>query len=171
FDEMRFDYPDRRDGVENSRYLTLSLQDGAWSRGLMARSALVDAGPQENPVGAAPDGALYWHERGRSADGAALSWFIESADQYLDPDRTLMVRSLWPDLADQTGAAALTLKGRLTPQGPERTYGPYALAPGQPRVDLRATGRLFRLRLSGQGAPTGGRLGAPMFDVAPAGNR
>ncbi|MDX5332034.1 MAG: hypothetical protein LPK04_12645, partial [Caulobacteraceae bacterium] len=171
FDEVRFDYPDARDGVENSRYLALSLRDGAWSRGVMARSAFTDAGPQENPVGVDPEGSLFWHERGASADGARFSWFIETADQHLDVERTLMVRGLWPDLADQVGPAAVTLISRLTPQGDETVWGPHAIAPGQDRLDLRAAGRLFRLRLSGHAAPTAGRIGQPVVDVAAAGRR
>lgn len=171
YDEVRFDYPDARDGNENSRYLALCLQDGSWSKGIMARSAFVDAGPQQDPVGVAPEGRVYWHERGRSADGAAFAWFIESADQYLSEDQTMMVRGLWPDMARQAGAAALHLKTRLKPQGESRSHGPYPLAPGATRVDLRASGRLFRVRLSGQGSPTAGRIGRPVFDVAPAGGR
>lgn len=171
YDEVRFDYPDARDGNENSRYLAVCLGDGSWSKGIMARSAFVDAGPQQDPVGVTPDGRVYWHERGRSADGAAFAWFIESADQYLSEDQTLMVRGLWPDMAGQAGAAAVRLKTRLKPQGESRTYGPYPLAPGAALVDLRASGRLFCVRLSGQGSPTAGRIGRPVFDVAPAGGR
>jgi hypothetical protein len=171
YDEVRFDYPDARDGNENSRYIAVCLGDGAWSRGIMARTAFVDAGPQGDPIGVTPDGKAYWHERGQSADGGAFAWFIESADQLLHPDQTLMVRGLWPDMALQAGAASLRLHTRLKPQGPVRTYGPYGLAPGASRVDLRATGRLFRVRFSGQGTPSGGRIGRPVFDVVPAGSR
>lgn len=171
YDEVRFDYPDARDGNENSRYLAVCLGDGSWSKGIMARSAFVDAGPQQDPIGVTPGGQVFWHERGRSADGAAFAWFIESADQFLSEDQTLMVRGLWPDMTGQAGAAALRLSTRLTPQGESRTYGPYPLAPGAERVDVRASGRLFRVRLSGQGSPTGGRIGRPVFDVAPAGAR
>ena len=48
FGEIRFDYPDRRDGYENSRYLALAVNGpdaGAWHRGVMGRTAFVDAGP------------------------------------------------------------------------------------------------------------------------------
>jgi hypothetical protein len=171
YDEVRFDYPDARDGNENSRYLAVGLGDGSWSKGIMARSAFVDAGPQQDPIGVTPGGQVFWHERGRSADGGAFAWFIESADQFLSEDQTLMVRGLWPDMAGQAGPAALRLSTRFKPQGESRTYGPYPLAPGTGRVDVRASGRLFRVRLSGQGSPTGGRIGRPVFDVVPAGTR
>ena len=75
FSEVRFDYPDRRDGFENSRYLALALsgQDaGAWHRGQMARTAFVDAGPSAYPIGVTYDGSVFLHEKGRSADGGQL---------------------------------------------------------------------------------------------------
>lgn len=171
FAEVRFDYPDARDGFENSRYFALSLTDGAWSRGLMARSAYVDAGPAQDPLAASPDGAVYWHERGRSADGGPFAWFIESADQVLDLERTLLVRGLWPDISGQSGPVSLQLTSRAAPQAPVRTHPVANLAPGAQRVDLRAGGRLFKLRFSGGSAPTGGRIGRPVFDVAGAGGR
>lgn len=171
FSEVRFDYPDAREGSENSRYLSLSLTDGAWSRGIMARTAMVDAGPAQHPIGVDPSGRIYWHERGASADGAAFSWFIETADQYLDENVTALARGLWPDIKDQVGPVAVTIIGRFQPQGEERTYGPYVMAPGDDRIDFRATGRLFRMRLSGGSAPTACRIGKPVFDTVPAGRR
>lgn len=171
FSEIRFDYPDERDGLENSRYLAMSLVDGAWSRGQMARSARVDAGPALFPIGVSPQGVAYYHERGESADGSPFSWFIESADQYLDEDRTALVRGVWPDLADQAGPVSLTVISRMFPQDEARVWGPVALAPGASRADLRTTGRLFRVRLSGGSSPTACRIGRPVFDMVPAGLR
>ena len=171
FGEVRWDYPDQRDGVENSRYVLFSTLDGAWSRGDMARTAMIDAGPAAYPVGVDPQGAVYYHERGHSADGAAFSWFIETADQVLDEDRTVMARGIWPDLADQAGPVRLSLFSRLTPQGDVAVSGPFALAPGQDRVDFRATGRLFKIRFAGGSAPTACRIGKPVFNVAVAGAR
>jgi hypothetical protein len=43
------------------------------------------------------------------------------------------------------------------------------LAPGTAKADLLIAGRLFKLRVSGESAPTGCRIGKPMFDAAPAG--
>jgi len=171
FGEVRWDYPDQRDGVENSRYVLFSTLDGAWSRGEMARTAMIDAGPAAYPVGVDPSGAIFYHERGHSADGAAFSWFIETADQVLDEDRTVMARGVWPDLVDQIGPVKLSLFSRLTPQGEVTTVDPVALVPGQDRADFRAAGRFFRIRFSGSSAPTACRIGKPVFNVAFAGGR
>ena len=174
FQEIRFDYPDAREGSENSRYLTLveSGDDaGAWARGIEARTAYVDAGPAAYPVAADPGGRALWQERGMSNDGAALPWFLETTDQVLALDQTQMVRGLWPDLIGQVGPVNVTVFARLKPQSVESVRGPYAVAAGQARVDIRAAGRLFRLRFDGNSAPAACRWGAPVFDAAPAGGR
>lgn len=172
FSEVRFDYPDRRDGYENSRYLALAVAGsdaGAWHRGIMARTAFVDAGPSAYPIGVTRDGAVHLHEKGRSADGAPFGWFIETADSYLDPENTLLVRGVWPDFRDQTGPVTVALVGRMHPQDAEAVSQSVIVSPGEARADLLATARLFRLRFSGESAPTGCRIGRTTFDVAPAG--
>lgn len=173
FSEIRFDYPDSRDGYENSRYLALALSGpdaGAWHRGIMARTAFVDAGPTAYPVGVSFEGAAYHHEKGRSADGAKFAWHIETADSYLDPEACLLVREVWPDFKDQVGPVTVTLTSRLTPQGPV-VAASTAMAPGDGKADLLTTGRLFRVRFSGDSAPTACRIGKPVFDVTPTGRR
>lgn len=172
FSEVRFDYPDRRDGYENSRYLTLCVNGpdvGAWHRGEMSRTAFVDSGPSAYPIGVTFAGGAFLHEKGRSADGTSFGWFIESADSLLDPDQTVLVRGLWPDFKDQTGPVTVTVSGRLYPQDTNLSTRSVALAPGEARGDLLVSGRLFRTRFSGQSAPTGCRIGTPIFDAAPAG--
>ncbi|WP_332763913.1 hypothetical protein [Phenylobacterium sp.] len=171
FTEVRWDYPDGRDGTENSRYLLLNIKDGSWSRGIMARTAFVDAGPSDFPIGVTAGGAIFWHERGQSADGSAFSWFIKTADQYLSEDRLMMVRGVWPDLADQVGPVWITVESRLKPQGDVTTKGPYSMAVGDDKTDLRANGRLFNVTLAGNSAPTYTRLGRLAFDVAPTSMR
>jgi hypothetical protein len=135
----------------------------------MDRTAFVDAGPSAYPIAAAYDGSVFLHEKGRSADGAAFSWFIETADSYLDPETTLLVRGLWPDFKDQVGPVTVTASGRLRPQGVETASQSVAMAPSDAKADLLLSGRLFKLRFSGASAPTGCRIGQPTFDAAPAG--
>lgn len=174
FGEIRFDYPDSREGYENSRYLALCVTGadaGAWHRGIMARTALVDAGPSAYPIGVTFDGATYYHEKGRSADGAPFEWFLESADSYLDPERGLLLRGLWPDFKDQVGPIVVTVTSRWRPQESEASSAGAALAPGQAKADLLVSGRLFKVRFSGKSAPTGGRIGKPVLDAAPGSRR
>lgn len=171
FGEIRFDFPHEDDGSENSRYVSLSLEDGTWSQGEMARSAFSAAGPAPYPIGASPAGGIYWHEKGAAGDGGNLSWFIESNDQYLDENSTGMVRGVWPDIAGQIGPVNMTVYSRLKPQGDERSQGPKALAVSEDKKDFRLTGRLFRIRLAGDSAPAYARLGRITVDFAAAGMR
>lgn len=172
FSEIRFDYPDARDGYENSRYVVLCLNGddrGSWWKGLMARTAFVDAGPTAYPLGTDFDGSVFYHEKGQSADGSAFAWFIETADQVLDVNWRMLVREVWPDLKGQAGAVTVTLTGRERPQGAEVMTASQPMAPGEVKADLLASGRLFKVKFSGESAPTACRIGKPVFDVARAG--
>lgn len=174
FSEIRFDYPDSRDGYENSRYVALCIEGpdaGSWYKGVMARTAMVDAGPSNYPIGVTYGGMIYWHEKGNSADGAAFSGFIESADFYLDVNGSTLVRQFRPDIANQAGAFTLDLYTRAFPQGDVTHYGPYTLAPSTDQVDLKASGALIRVRFSFDSRPAQGRLGVLVFDVKPRGRR
>jgi hypothetical protein len=137
----------------------------------MARTAFVDAGPSAYPVGATYDGQVYHHEKGRSADGQPFSWFIETADSYLDPEDCLLIREVWPDFKDQAGPVSVSVMARRHPQDAEQTVTAPAMAPGDPKADVLVSGRLFKLRFAGASAPTACRIGQPMFDVIPAGRR
>lgn len=185
FGEIRFDYPDARDGFENSRYIVystggnLSVAAGyntintIWSKGRMVRTAYVDAGPSPFPIGVDFSGNIFYHEAGLSADGTAFDAFIETADFYLGAaDNLFTVRGIWPDIHAQTGAVSVTIKTRLYPQDPNvRIRGPFALAPGQSKRDFMACGRIARIRYESMSAPTFWRLGKPSFDAVQGGLR
>lgn len=172
FGEVRFDYPDARDGIENSRYVSMSTMGDGWSKGIQARTAFMDAGATENPVGVDAAGNIFYHERGQTADGGPFSWSIESADQYLgEGDQVLAVSGVWPDFKDQVGAANLEFLFRMYPQGPQRTKGPYAMSPGRSRRDFRSQGRVVKIRISGNSSPTYLRFGKMEFEVEGAGYR
>lgn len=174
FSEVRFDYPDARDGLENSRYVALKVsgpQAGTWYLGEMARTAMVDAGPSAYPAGATYDGHLYWHERGNSADGGVMYWFIETSDQPLDDNGSVRINGMWPDFPDQIGPINVTISSRFKPNGAAGTKGPYAVSPSDDRTDMRASGRYFRIKFSGASAPSFARIGEPVFDTQPGGQR
>ncbi|MFI4966878.1 MAG: hypothetical protein ACHP9T_16120 [Caulobacterales bacterium] len=174
FSEVRFDYPDSRDGYENSRYLALALSGadtGAWHRGVMARTAFVDAGPSLYPIGVTFDGQVYHHEKGHSADGQPFAWFIETADSYLDPDTCLLVREIWPDFKDQQGPVTVSVGARRHPQDAAQVIAAPAMAPGEPKADILISGRLFKVTFAGSSGPTACRIGLPVFDATPAGQR
>jgi len=176
FGEIRFDYPDARDGFENSRYVAFSMDGpdaGSWYRGVMGRTAMVDAGPAQYPVGVDYTGNAYWHEKGNSADGGAISWSLSSAALFLDENRSMLVRKLMPDTGeDQVGAISLTIDTYMSPNDRSpRAFGPYTIAANSTEVDILAEGRLFRLLFSGSSAPAFMRMGKLLFDAKPRGKR
>lgn len=159
-------------GIESSRYVVVSKVDGVWARGIMARTAYVDAGPVLNqyPLGVDPNGNVYLHERGHSADGAAFDWFIESADQYLGAGEPfLMLRGMYPDFKDQLGTINMTVTVKRFPQSTEYEHGPYALEPSRPQRTFRASGRIARIKFSGNSSPTYARFGKIVFDTVSTG--
>ena len=175
--ELRIDYPDQRDGFENSRYLTLCLTDGSWSQGRQARTAYHLGAPLPYPVGVAPpvggQSSFYYHERGRDEDGGAITWSLETSDFALDEDVTCQhIRGVWPDFRHQVGTIRLTLTGLMTPQDPNpQVWGPYDISAGMDRVDLRASAKIWRIRLEGSSAPASMRMGRMIMDIVPAGTR
>lgn len=176
FAEVRFDYPDQRDGagLENSRYLVLTIggeDAGAWSRGVMARTAYVDAGCAQYPIAATYEGNVYFHEKGQSADGAAFPWFIETADCYLDENYVMESRGVWPDVFHQVGPVYLDVTTRFYPQDTETSSGDMTMTVNDNKVDFRQAGRLFRFKFWGNSAPTFARLGKFDVDVVKGGLR
>jgi hypothetical protein len=171
FREIRWYYPDARDGFENSRAVTIGV-GGNWYRDQLARTAFIDAGPSVSPIGVSYAGNAYWHEKGNSADGAVLSWFIESTDFYLDEAAAnLTVNGVFPNFKDQVGGIRLSLIMREHPQATERTKGPYVLAPNLGRKSFRASGRVCRVRMEGSSSPAYARMGKLEFDVEAIGGR
>lgn len=171
FQEIGWFYPDDRDGFECSRQVCLG-PDG-WNTDLLSRTAWIDAGPQSNPIGVTPTGAVYLQEKGNSADGGPITGFIESADFYLgDAPGGIRVNGMWPDFKNQIGAVTMTLFTRNHPQAPTvYTHGPYTLTPGQEKRSFRAEGRIARLRFDFSSSPAFVRGGKPEFDIAPVGGR
>lgn len=166
FGEIWYFYPDSRDGVENSRYVAISIFDGAWFRGTLARTAAVDAGPTANPLWVDYAGHSYWHESGASANGGEISWYIETSAQYVnEAQERALIRGIWPDFENQQGPVSLTVKYRAYPQSSERTKGPFALTVGAAKRDFLADGRIAALRFSGSSAPAFVRFGKPSLDV------
>lgn len=170
YTEVRWDYPDKRDGLDNSRYIAFAYAGedlGSWYRGrplmgvLPARTAMFDAEPALFPIGTTIDGHVYFHEAGNSADGAPLAWLATTSLLSLDPNKAILIRELWPDLggADQVGPVNVTVPTQLYPQGPITTYGPFAVAPGQSLFDFKAEGRFAQFTFQGFSAPSFARIG------------
>jgi hypothetical protein len=172
FEELWIYYPDSRDGMENSRAFSLNLKYGAPARHVLARTSFIDAGVGAYPVGVTLDGRIYYHERGNSADGGALSGFLEAGAQYIAPNQSMvMITSFWPDFQALTAPVTLTLIGREYPEDEPFLDGPYTIAPGQSKVDVHFQARLIGFRYDFNSGPARIRLGTPVVEGRPTGSR
>ncbi|CAB4157966.1 hypothetical protein UFOVP679_62 [uncultured Caudovirales phage] len=170
--EVVWFYADGREGYENSRAVRLSTVDGAWMRDDLARTAFVDSNPGPSPVGVTYGGAIYWHERGSSADGGVLASSLRSGGQYMDPaSRMTLLRGLWPDFKDQVGAINLTIYTRDYPQDEETVWGPFVIPASTNKIDFLVSGRIFDFEFSSSSSPSAWRMGKPVFDAVITGER
>jgi hypothetical protein len=163
-------YPDKRDGNEVSRYVLWNPADNTWSVGTLDRTAWVDAGPQAWPVATTTGGTVFYHEKGRSADGSPLSWRLESAPVDLaDGDRLMSVLRVTPDFEEMSGGAAVELLTRDWPQSDAVTRAIGTVSGRTGKLDCRVTARQIALRLSGSSAPAFWRFGAMRLDTRETG--
>jgi hypothetical protein len=178
FGEVEWLYPDGRDSSgtnkECSRYVTLTMQDGApiWTAGTLARTVGIPSGIYENPIMFGSDGYVYTHESGYDANGDALTWYIESAPFDIeDGDRVMHVIGWQPDFEEQQGSVSLTLYRLFSANGSEYTFGPYVAQTSTEWKRFRATGRKFRMKFSGSSSPAWARCGAVKLYAAKSGAR
>jgi len=165
-------YPDSRDGNECSRYVIFNPADGTWSVGTWDRTAWVDAGPQSWPVAVTAAGRVFYHEKGRSADGGPISWHLESAPVDLtDGDRLMAVLRCVPDFEEVSGGIDVSLLTRDWPQSDPVTRALGTVTGRTGKLDCRVTARQVALRLSGSSAPAWWRLGAVRMDTRETGSK
>lgn len=184
FDEIWLFYDDGRDsGTTNSRYVAFSLRDGAWFRGILARTAVMDtrgvfvrdgsgSHPPSSMIAATAAGQVHFHEQIYSE--ATVGWYIQSADQYIDQSqRRVMIRGIIPDFEDRAGSTIeLTLNVRDRPMSTATAKGPYSLALAATKKDFRASGKITSVKFaSASGVQAYARFGKCLFDVVPMGER
>lgn len=183
FSEVWFFYTDSRDysATHCSRYVAYSVAEDQWFRGQMARSAAIEGGPAAlSPYTPARFGSyfsadgltVYRQEIGESANGSAMAWHIESADQVLSPDRGIMIRGILPDFDVQDADVDLTITVRDRPGATGTVKGPYTIAAGATKKDFRASGKFVTAKFASAGSLNSGvRFGTPLFDVVATGSR
>jgi hypothetical protein len=167
-------YPDSRDGTGNecSRYVAFNYAENTWVVGSFDRTAWIDAGVLQYPIAADSTGLVYYQEYGHTANGGAITSFLESAPRDLaDGDQLASVLRVVPDIEDLSGGLSITLSGRLFPNGAELSYGPYTILPTTEKIDLRLTARQFSVRMDSASAPSFWRFGAPRFDIRLTGSK
>lgn len=166
WNEVWWLYPDLRDGNECSRYVAYNYLDNTWTIGTFDRTAWLDAGLLRFPLATGVDGTLYFQEKGDSADGASLSWRLESGLSDFGNGQTLKeIYGLIPDFEDLEGGVSLSFSTRTYPNEDLRTAGPFGITTNTDKIDVRLQGREFGALLEGNSAPAFMRMGTLRADV------
>jgi hypothetical protein len=172
FGEVWWFYPSNASS-ENDRYVVWNYRENHWTIGSLARTCGFDRGIYEYPISASPDGYIYFHEYNWLADGATRvgDVYVTSAPIEIGVgDQVLVARQLLPDEKTAGSAVEVTFATQFTPEGTERTYGPYSCAFTDGYTDVRFTGRQIAMTLTNV-ADEHFRIGTFRVDAVAGGRR
>jgi hypothetical protein len=149
FSEVWFFHPSENEN-ECDRYVIWNYSENWWSFGYLARTAMSPASERVRPLMAGQDNNIYDHEYGWLDAGLTRvgQVWAETAQLGLGPpsDRGIEITQLMPANAEGTNSMRFRFYGKQTPEGAERTYGPYTVrADGY--VDTRISSRDVRMRI------------------------
>lgn len=156
---------------ENNRFISYNYADNAWFIGDMARTAWFDKTFFEGPIGIGPDGYIYVHEVGSTADGLPMGDRIETAPFDMeDGDMVVNLSRIVPDM-DLIGTVDFTVRTRRFPNKPMEMELVRSYSDAMHRIDLRAQGRQMSISIASATADTSWRMGDLRVDITPAGPR
>jgi hypothetical protein len=158
--------------VECSRYHVFNFVDQHWVSGTYDRTSYVDAGVFPFPLATDPNGRIFYQEKDFTNDGSARASSLETSYfNIADGETFAFIKGVRPDFDDLRGGAAITFYSRNTPQGAERTYGPYSITANTRRLSVRIKGRQIKYKITADAAPSFYRIGAFSFDISQSGQK
>ena len=148
---------------ENDSYVTYNYVENAWSIGSMDRTVWNDSfGYRNVPFAFDPDGYLYNHETGTSANGAAMNAYIETSPREItaEGENLYLVDKIVPN-ANMSSSTALSvyLNTRKYPSSSDVTKGPFVVTPTTEKVSVRAKGRQISIKFQSTGTEDDWSLG------------
>lgn len=173
FTEAWFFYPDRRDVAnsiekgECSRAVSVNWTEGTWRPHRILRTAWIASGVFETPIGFHPQGKVFRHETGVTANGAKLdAWTETSYFDVKEGDKLFALMEIIPDIAHQVGNVKFEFWGKLYPQDPEEYYyGEFTSTPQTPYLNPECMARQMKMRISSASQECFWHLGALRLDV------
>ena len=168
--EVWWEWPDKRDETnEVSRYAAYNYSTGKWFYGYRTghvRTAIGETRAGGFPLGAGTDGYLYYHEKGDSADGAALIAQIEAGHFDMGDGNTLHeISGVQPDAQGQSGSFTMTFYGyEKNAQSSPETAGPVTITPSTTEdLGFFVQGRQSKFIMDWNDAPAAGRFNLSGF--------
>ena len=157
------DNPSGTVNAENDSYVTYNYAENAWTVGTMDRSVWSDSfGSKTVPFAFDPDGYLYNHETGTSANGAAMNSYIEGSPREItqNGEDLYMVDKVVPDVTMSSSTNLfLYMNTRKYPNSPETVKGPFTITSSTGKVSTRAKGRQIGLKFQSTGTTDDWTLG------------
>jgi len=148
---------------EPDSYVTYNYLENAWSIGSMDRTVWHDTfGARTEPFAFDPDGYLYNHETGTSANGAAMNAYIESSPRELtsEGENLYLVDKIVPNVTMSANTSMdLYLNTRKYPSAPETVKGPFAMTSSTEKLSIRAKGRQISVKFQTTGTQDDWSLG------------
>jgi len=154
------------DNPEPDSYVTYDYGDNVWSIGSMPRTVWSDAfGARDLPFAFDPDGYLYNHETGTTADGASMNAFIETSPQEIDGSGNdlQLIDKIVPDanLGDNTTLNVHLIAKKYAQSQPQDvvTRGPLPMTTITNKISTRIKGRQVAVRFQSGGRTDEWELG------------
>ena len=175
---------------QNDRYVTYNYGEGVWYYGTLSRTAFMDRGVNQYPIGA-QGGYLYNHEIGYDDDGSAMVSSLESSPMDVgEGERMVFINRIIPDFTFQgssTSGASPAVNMTLSMQDyPGNSYGQtetdtvtssaistttVPFEQFSTKADIRLRGRSFAMKVSSTGVGVRWRLGSPRINLRADGRR
>tara|TARA_Y100001972_G_scaffold95573_1_gene117730 strand:- start:353 stop:2245 length:1893 start_codon:yes stop_codon:yes gene_type:complete len=172
---------------ENDRYVIFNYGENSWYYGNLGRSAFLDRGIRDFPIGAA-DNYLYNHELGYNDDGSAMVSTIESSTiDIADGDNFTFINRLIPDFTFNGSTTSsptvnVTLQANNFPgqnylQSEISQIDRTATSTTVPfeqftnKADVRLRGRAFSIKVDCSTEGVRWRLGSPRVSIRQDGRR
>lgn len=149
FQEVWFFYA-TEGNAECNKYVIWNYAENWWAWGYMSRSAMAPAEVFKYPYAGDADGNMYQQEIGWTDNGVSRvgNVYIESGMLGLgDGTVGIEVKQMIPASGQGYDNLTTTFYSRITPEGPERTFGPYSMRPDG-FLDCRVSGRDARVRFA-----------------------
>tara|TARA_R110002074_G_scaffold390905_1_gene575219 strand:- start:315 stop:2186 length:1872 start_codon:yes stop_codon:yes gene_type:complete len=173
---------------QNNLYVTYNYAEKVWYYGTLSRSAFIDRGTFQYPIGA-ESGYLYDHEVGYDDDGSAMAASIEASPRSIgEGERFAFVSKIIPDITFQgsTGSSPsvdMTLSMQDYPGSPygqteSDTVSSTAISTTTvpfeqftTKADIRLRGRSFAFKIGSTALGVRWRLGSPRIELRQDGRR
>ena len=173
---------------QNNLYVTYNYAEKVWYYGTLSRSAFIDRGTFQYPIGA-ESGYLYDHEVGYDDDGSAMVASIEASPRSIgEGERFAFVSKIIPDITFQ-GSTGSSPSVDMTLSMQDYPGSPYGQAESDTvsstaistttvpfeqfttKADIRLRGRSFAFKIGSTALGVRWRLGSPRIELRQDGRR